>query len=207
MKRLITLAIAFGALVAVAAAVGLTSGTASAAVTLTTSQAAATEFLPFCVGGEDWSFSSEDAAVVSDWISNGWTIYVNPGDEYITLNPQAEDGMRPVAVTEGACAMPAPVVIPAEPSRIAYCSVSGNTLPNGTPLVGGTFLNLLAGQPGTDAHYTGAAPAFWVEGVGLTCSLTPAQAALASASLVKVGGGGEVLPPALGGIYTFIPQK
>jgi len=94
-----------------------------------------------------------------------------------------------------------------EPARVAYCSVAGNELPNGTPLAPGTFLDLLAGQPDTDAHFKGATPAFWVEDVGLTCSLTPAQAALAKASTVRVGGGGTPLPAELGGFYTFIPSK
>ncbi len=111
-----------------------------------------------------------------------------------------------ITVAMGACPAASAWPVPPEPRRIAYCSVAGNTMPDGTPLVPGTFLNLLAGQPDTDAHYTGATTAFWVEGVGLTCSLTPAQAALASASTVHVGGGGEVFPADQGGFYTFIPK-
>lgn len=110
-----------------------------------------------------------------------------------------------ITVTIGACPV-ASAYVP-EPTRVAYCSVAGDTWPDGTPIPAGTFLNLLAGQAATDAHYTGATPAFWVDGVGLTCSLNPAQAALAAASTTLVGGGGTPFSAGLGGIYTFIPSK
>ena len=109
-----------------------------------------------------------------------------------------------MTIATGAC--PVATVPAPEPTRVAYCSVAGNTTPDGTPIPPGTFLNLLAGQPATDAHYTGATPAFWVEGVGLTCSLNPSQAALAAASTVLVGGSGDVFLPGFGGVYTFIPK-
>ena len=108
----------------------------------------------------------------------------------------------------GACASaPAP-----PPAREAYCSVAGNTTPfTGDPIPAGTFLNLLAGQPNTDKHYAGDVPAWYVQGVGLTCSLTPAQAALASASTQRVGAAGDPEIPIPGiadyAIYTFVPAK
>ena len=101
---------------------------------------------------------------------------------------------------------------PQPPAREAYCSVAGNTNPfSGSPIAAGTFLDLLAGQAKTDSHYTGAVPAFWVEGIGLTCSLTPAQAALAAASTQRVGAAGDPEIPIPGisdyAIYTYIPAK
>jgi hypothetical protein len=54
-----------------------------------------------------------------------------------------------------------------------YCSVTGNTTPAGLPIVPGTFLNLVLGQPLVDAHYAGATPALYVEGVGITCDPPP----------------------------------
>ncbi len=110
----------------------------------------------------------------------------------------------------GACASAPPPQN--TPPREAYCSVAGNTNPfTGAPIAPGTFLDLLAGQPVTDKHYTGAVPAWWVQGVGLTCSLTPAQAALASASTQRVGAAGDPEIPIPGipdyAIYTYVPGK
>ncbi len=93
------------------------------------------------------------------------------------------------------------------PDRYGYCSVPGNTSATGEPLPVGTFLNLERGQPDRDQHYTGATPAFWVQGVGITCSLNPAQAALAAASTTKVnhtGGHGDPNQP---DFYTYVPAS
>ena len=111
----------------------------------------------------------------------------------------------------GACASAAP---PPKntPPRQAYCSVAGNSNPfSGTPIAPGTFLDLLAGQAKTDSHYTGAVPAWYVQGVGLTCSLTPAQAALAAASTLRAGAAGDLETPIPGvpdyAIYPYVPAK
>jgi hypothetical protein len=109
----------------------------------------------------------------------------------------------------GACASSPPKNTP---PREAYCSVAGDTNPfTGTPIAPGTFLDLLAGQPKTDAHYTGAVPAWYVQGVGLTCSLTPAQAALAATSTLRAGAGGDLETPIPGlpdyAIYPYVPAK
>jgi hypothetical protein len=98
----------------------------------------------------------------------------------------------------GACAATAP---PRPADRYGYCSAPGDTYPDGTPIAAGTFLNLLLGQPDTDKHYTGAVPAYYVQGEGITCSLTPSQAALAAASTDKAGGGGDVNQYAF---YTYV---
>lgn len=58
--------------------------------------------------------------------------------------------------------------------RAGYCSVSGNTNPDGVELAPGTFLDLVIGEPGRNARLVGAEPANFVQGVGLTCSEPPA---------------------------------
>jgi hypothetical protein len=59
------------------------------------------------------------------------------------------------------------------PSRAGYCSVAGNTHPDGTTIPPGTFLDLQLGQPDWDPHYAGAQPAIYVEGKGITCDPPP----------------------------------
>lgn len=60
-----------------------------------------------------------------------------------------------------------PVV--AHAARAGYCAAAGDTWQNGDPIPAGTFLDLVDGQPETDSHYTGATPASFGEGYGLTC--------------------------------------
>jgi hypothetical protein len=60
------------------------------------------------------------------------------------------------------------------PAKVGYCSVAGNTLPDGTKLPPNTFIPLNPGQPDYDDHYTGAVPANYIEGVGITCDAPPA---------------------------------
>jgi hypothetical protein len=59
-------------------------------------------------------------------------------------------------------------------ARAGYCSVSGNTAVDGSALQPGTFLDLVVGEPATNGHYTGATPANFVKGLGLTCGSPPA---------------------------------
>lgn len=60
------------------------------------------------------------------------------------------------------------------PDRLGYCSVAGNSDPfTGKGIPAGTFLDLLTGQPQTDAHYLGATPAIFVDGRGITCDPPP----------------------------------
>jgi hypothetical protein len=59
-------------------------------------------------------------------------------------------------------------------ARAGYCSVTGDTAVDGSPLAPGTFLDLVVGEPAKDGHYTGAIPAIFVKGVGLTCGSPPA---------------------------------
>ena len=58
-------------------------------------------------------------------------------------------------------------------ARAGYCSVPGNTAVDGSPLQPGTFLDLVVGEPAKDSHYTGATPANFIKGTGLTCSVPP----------------------------------
>lgn len=78
------------------------------------------------------------------------------------------------------------------PARAAYCSAAGNTHGStGAALVPGTFLDLEYGQPATDSHYTGATPARYVQGKGLTCDNAPAgytASGTAGAAQSTVGG-------------------
>ena len=159
-------------------------------------------------------------SVNSENILEGTPICVN-GNTYSYLPSQDDDSTYDAAglvgylkesgysAAVGACA--AAAAAPKNtPPREAYCSVAGNTNPfTGAPIAPGTFLDLLAGQPNTDKHYTGDVPAWFVQGVGLTCSLTPAQAALASASTQRVGAAGDPEIPIPGipdyAIYTYVP--
>jgi hypothetical protein len=59
-------------------------------------------------------------------------------------------------------------------ARAGYCSVPGNTAADESALQPGTFLNLTVGEPATNRHYTGALPANFIEGIGLTCAGAPA---------------------------------
>ena len=58
-------------------------------------------------------------------------------------------------------------------ARAGYCSVPGNRSSDGTPLAPGTFLDLTVSEPESNSDYSGAAPANFVEGVGLTCASPP----------------------------------
>jgi len=203
------------AVLAVVGIFGIAVGTASAKSTTSIKLPTYTQF---CVAGVTVTPTGDNGPALDLFLNGaiyfnvkvatnypeGWTILHHWVPNILYPYGIALGDPSDAHVTGGPC----PVVRPApEPARIAYCSVAGNTWPNGTPIPAGTFLNLLAGQPNTDAHYTGATPAFWVDGVGLTCSLNPAQAALAAASTTLVGGGGTPFPAGLGGIYTFIPSK
>lgn len=116
---------------------------------------------------------------------------------------QVPGGGEAVTVTE----VGATVLASSGPDRYGYCSVAGNTDESGEPLGAGTFLNLLYGQPDTDPHYAGATPAFWVEGVGLTCDLSPGQAAIAAATTVEVNHVGETSSEQGPLFYTFVPSS
>jgi hypothetical protein len=59
------------------------------------------------------------------------------------------------------------------PTRAGYCSVAGNTFPDGTAIAAGTFLDLIYGQPDNDPHYSGATLAIYVQGKGITCDPPP----------------------------------
>lgn len=61
----------------------------------------------------------------------------------------------------------------AHPEQIAYCTVPGNTWPDGSAIRVNTFVTLLFGQVDSDPHYKGAVVANYVKGMGLTCDQVP----------------------------------
>jgi hypothetical protein len=138
------------------------------------------EFPTFCVNG---------STVQPDSIE--WALYLY----YVSFLPGS-------GVTIGACPT-AP--LPQGPDRYVYCAASGNTDANGNPLGVGQTLNLKLGEPVTNPHYAGATLGFWVEGIGLTCQLTPAQAALAAASTSKVNHTGASSTQEGPTVYTYVP--
>jgi hypothetical protein len=93
--------------------------------------------------------------------------------------------------TTASGATAAPVRLDPNIGHIGYCSVSGNTKPDGFPIPPGTFLTLVANQPQVDPNYSGAYPAIYVEGTGITCAAPPAgyvRAGFAPESLHVPGG-------------------
>jgi hypothetical protein len=81
-------------------------------------------------------------------------------------------------------------------NRLGYCSVVGNTDGlTGMALVPGTFVNLGAGQPESDPHFTGAMPANYLAGLGISCDVTAGFTP--TGTTVGYGGGGDP------GVYPF----
>ncbi len=58
-------------------------------------------------------------------------------------------------------------------ARAGYCSVPGNTNVDGSALQPGTYLDLIVGEPTRNGRYSGAVPANFIHGIGLTCSAPP----------------------------------
>jgi hypothetical protein len=219
MKR-IALLLALVSVLAVAAAFVGTAKTSAAVDPVPGWLAQTCSDFPGVVQGEGVEGEDPCEGVSTDNIGDAVPICVD-GQTYQFLADQDEDGPDASDFVEmvndeetghsaalGACASSSPA--PPPPAREAYCSVGGNTNPfTGDPIPAGTFLNLLAGQPNSDKHYTGDVPAWYVQGVGLTCSLTPAQASLAAASTQRVGAAGDPEIPIPGipdyAIYTFVP--
>jgi hypothetical protein len=125
-----------------------------------------------------------------------------PGTEYnVGVFDDCGDYAQQTTFTTSAAATP---WLGTGPDRYIFCAISGNTALDGTAIPPGTSLNLTADQVLNDTHYKGATPGFFVKGEGATCSLTPAQAALAATSTMKVnhtGGSGDYNQPE---IYTLV---
>ena len=208
MKRIALVA----ALVLGAAVASAFVGTASAKAYTTTT---ASWLAPSCGANISDDIYEDEGDCGSDTVAN--TVCIDATTLVIWTEGGSELTDMLAAIVEngdsaklGACASAPPPQN--TPPREAYCSVAGNTNPfTGAPIAPGTFLDLLAGQPNTDKHYTGDVPAWYVQGVGLTCSLTPAQAALAAASTQRVGAAGDPEIPIPGipdyAIYTYVPAK
>jgi hypothetical protein len=90
------------------------------------------------------------------------------------------DQSTDTAIT-GRFAKPAPGAAPVVrgPDRYGYC-------------LNGVFLNLLLGQPSYDPLYKGATPAFYVDGVGITCD---PPSGVFSLAVDLVGPDGQPAPP------------
>jgi len=99
----------------------------------------------------------------------------------------------------------APAPFRGDPARAGYCSAPGDTTMSGDPITPGTFLNLRLGQPNGDQHYLGATPAFFVEGIGLTCD--PPSSAFTSANEPLVDETGKPgVPGDEGTIYPYFKK-
>jgi hypothetical protein len=103
------------------------------------------------------------------------------------------------SVAAGACAVvaaaadpPAAVAWPQwrPPERAGYC-------------MNGKFEDLIAGQPAVDPAWQGAVPAYYVEGIGLTCDTPSADYKLVPDVLVD--GAGQSLPAPLTGATVISP--
>jgi hypothetical protein len=84
-------------------------------------------------------------------------------------------------------------------NRIGYCSVTGNTTPAGKTIPPGTFLDLADGQPSGDSHYSGAIPALYYQGLGISCDNLPGYTK--TSELVGYGGHGDP------GRYTYMSKN
>jgi hypothetical protein len=86
-----------------------------------------------------------------------------------------------------------------EGNRAGFCSVAGNTTPNGTAIPPGTFLDLGVSEPSTVASYKGATPAYYYEGLGISCDVLPGYTK--TGEMVGYGGPGDP------GGYTYMAKN
>jgi hypothetical protein len=90
------------------------------------------------------------------------------------------------------------IATPPPPSpRGGYCATTPVMRADGTS---GIFVDLELGQADTDPTYAGATPAFYYEGVGLTCDPPPPGYVKTS---TKVNGSGHSIPGDPGAIYDY----
>jgi hypothetical protein len=94
------------------------------------------------------------------------------------------------------------LAVPRPADRFGYCSVAGNTHPDGPAVAAGTFLNLVLGQPGFDPHYTAAFPSFYIEGVGSPAARGKGWRAYRGAPL-GADAGGNLTPD---GFDVYVPR-
>jgi hypothetical protein len=113
-------------------------------------------------------------------------------------------GLKLAATAAGAQYQPTVAGTVAAGPRAGYCSVAGDTYPDGTPIPVGTFLNLALGQPAVDPEYAGAQPAFYIQGIGVTCN--PPSSSFSLSPVGPVDGLGQPNPPGVqlpGNIYPY----
>jgi hypothetical protein len=158
----------------------------------------------------EWKYSGDSQWSVTFWgLQPGTTYAVRVEDNYCTPYAVPDPAFRqlytwtgaPPAGTTGNTAI-TELAVPRPADRFGYCSVAGNTQPDGSAIAAGTFLNLVLGQPGFDPHYTGAYPSFYIEGVGITCS-APAGLASLQGPPLRVDAGGNLTPD---GFYVYVPH-
>ena len=91
-------------------------------------------------------------------------------------------------------------VTSAQTNRAGFCSVLGNTTPNGTAIPAGTFLDLAVSDPSSDdSRYTGATPAYYYQGKGISCDVLPGYTR--TGEMVGYGGHGDP------GGYTYMAKN
>lgn len=145
------------------------------------------------------------------WTVDGkWALHVVDGlNKFPTVKAGTLITIRqgPVVIAQGTFRLTSSSAgagqVPAAPARAGYCSVAGNTSPDGLPIPVGTFLNLLLGQPQVDANVAGAAPAAYVEGLGITCDPPPVGLSFDGVAFVDPTGVANNTP---GAIYPFYKQ-
>ena len=102
----------------------------------------------------------------------------DPNDRYLVFDSSTPVGGIANAISAGSgYRLNLAAVLDSGSAQIpyaGYCSAPGNTWADGTAITPGTFLYLVYQQPATDAHYTGATPAIYVKGKGITCDPPPA---------------------------------
>jgi hypothetical protein len=113
-------------------------------------------------GGADWGFLWTGG----DPYASGGFVYTNDSTPSYLTN--AWDGSSAYSSYDLAFSMQFGSA-DFEITQLGYCSVAGNTWADGTPIPPGTFLSLETGQPSSDPDFTGATPAFYYQGLGLSC--------------------------------------
>jgi hypothetical protein len=130
-------------------------------------------------------------------------VTVLPSDLEIAFNLWTLATLGSPRVQFGACPAPTPPP-PQGPDRYIYCAGAGDVGADGKPLGIGQTLNLKFGEQVGSPFFPNATLGFWVKSVGLTCQLTPEQAALAAASTVKVNHTGAPNTQEGAQVYTFV---
>jgi hypothetical protein len=150
---------------------------------------------------EDCSYDDETVPICVDGAN--YTIYSDYPPEITNENWGMIADIREEghSASAGYCTNRPP---PQGPDRYIYCAGAGDVGLDGKPLGVGQTLNLQFGEQVGSKLFPNATLGFWVKSVGLTCQLTPEQAALAAASTVKVNHTGAPNTQEGAQVYTFV---